>query len=315
MTVNDPNTLVGDDGLITQILSQRDAFDRANRIASETEARNVYAAAQASGDAILADAVQNAAEQNGWDLTITSGPAGAESLKARGLVIDLLNVLTAAPGQVQESEQYTDPRLNAKALGDERKTRTKTTFADLSTQAAGIVSQLATLEAKASARADRVIPSIDLNDAAQLTRTAQAWEYVILPQLKHDVKPDWATIIASLDADGLLALQRFAPSWIKADNSNNPTQGEAEIQAVMDGVRASIANALADPTERTIVTNADDCTTYLTIARQLAAGLSSAANSRDMILLTGQVQTAAFRIGANGELIYPTTTNRSPYAR
>ena len=56
-------------------------------------------------------------------------------------------------------------------------------------------------------------PVIDPDNVAQLTRSAQAWEMTIKPL--RDQGKSWFEIAEVLDADGLLALGRFAEQTIR----------------------------------------------------------------------------------------------------
>jgi hypothetical protein len=241
MTIHDQNTIAGDTNVAANVIGYRDALDRASRIRTEVEASNAYSAALAGGDSDMAKALRLSATQNDWTIDQPLSVAYiVESTKARALLVDLLNVAAASPGILTAGETFADRRLTEVALKQERQAQVAASVTDMATKAEVLLNQIGALAEKATKRADQVRPALNPNDANQLTRTAQAWQFNVLPQLTSS-HPDWAGILDGLDLDGLFGVQRFAPAWIKA-NTKDPMTVAENIDNALDGVPPRITN-------------------------------------------------------------------------
>lgn len=293
---------------MTGAISVRDAMDRVSRIRFEREAVDLYVAAQTAHDADLKQALRDAADRNGWNLNVVvSDRFGAESKKAKPLLIDLLKLAATSPASVTIAQNFIDERMLMSALIEERAKRVHDTMQDIGTKARDIRQQIAILTDKAVARADQMRPRLNPNDTAQLARTAQAWEYNILPHL--GANPDWYNILNGLDEDGLIAIERFAPTWI-AGNSK-PLEAAETTSTVLQGVNEHITDAAADPDVKSALVNARDCIAYINDADMLLNGLGTLNQRRpDLVPIRITVKQVAARIGALAEL--PPTDMTSP---
>lgn len=118
---------------------------------------------------------------------------------------------------------FHDPDLTPAALLRRREELIAASLADARRKAAAILKTAQDGAAFADSQLDTYRPKLDPNDVAQLTRTAQAWEMVVKP-LREQGK-NWTEIAQVSDADGLLALERFAPQTIRLSES----AGDADI--------------------------------------------------------------------------------------
>jgi hypothetical protein len=311
MTMNSPFTSEVTPESVMSVLSFRDALDRVTRVQTEAEAATLYSSALAGGDTDLMRALQLTATQKGWSLDAVPG---AESKNARSLLVDLLNLAVASPGQISAGENFTDPRLTAAAVKEERTTQTASSIADINAKAKTLYNEIINLSNNAQSRADRVRPKLNPNDPTQLTRTAQAWEYNILPALSKGTTPNWGNILTGLDIDGLLAVQRFAPSWIKA-NTSDPGQVSDLTNQALAGVEAQLTDAVTDPAVRAVLINERDTNDYANQAQGIAYSLTNLRTARDASLAGMSVQNIAYRIGALGELQQPAQTTAPKYNR
>ncbi|BCN57126.1 hypothetical protein [Prescottella equi] len=93
-------------------------------------------------------------------------------------------------------------------------------------------------------------PQFDLNSAADLTRTEQAWRNVVLPQLEKGRSLKAA--LRRADADAVLGAERFAPAWMQANSAGQEASGLAGLQVEVqklpgrDGGRLVGANKEVD---------------------------------------------------------------------
>lgn len=302
MTLHDQNTIAGDTNAAANVIGYRDALDRASRIRTEAEASNAYSVALAGGDTDMIKALRLTATQNGWTIDQPLSVAyTVESKKARALLVDLLNLAAASPGTLAAGENFNDRRLTADAIKEERLAQVAASIKDMGAKAEVLLNQIGSLAEKANKRADLVRPALNPNDANQLTRTAQAWQFNVLPQLSTGTNPNWASILDGLDLDGLFGVQRFAPAWIKA-NTKDPMAVAENIDNALDGVPPRITNAVTDVNVRSALVNAQDASDYLTAGINLARGVITARTSRDATLLGMSVQNTAYKIGALSEL-------------
>jgi hypothetical protein len=285
---------------IARAISARDAIDRVARIRFEREAVDLYAAAQTAHDTDLIQALRDAAARNGWSLNIVVADRfTAESTTARPLLIDILKLAVASPPAITIAQNYMDERLLMQAVLEERAKRMADTMKDIRTKALALRQQIAVLTDTAVARADQMRPHLNPDDSAQLTRTAQAWQFNVLPRL--DSGRIWSDVLNGLDEDGLIAVERFAPSWIAANSA--PLEASEPTMLVLQGVAAHMTDVANDPDVKSALINARDCIAYITDADRLVSGLSALDQRRpDVVNIGITTKQVAARIGALAEL-------------
>ena len=193
-------------------------------------------------------------------------------------------------------------RFTADSVREARSRYISQASEDIGAEASGILNQMIALDTKATARANKVAPFYDINDANQVTRTGQEWQFNILPQLGGTTL--WGNLLQNLSLDGLLAVQRFAPAWIKSNSGSN-TDVVAEISNVLRTVQDSLPAAVTDEVARAALTNAADTSDYLQNALPIAQTLTGIKTSRDVSTIGIRVQNVAYSIGALAELTVP----------
>ncbi|NYE19461.1 hypothetical protein [Microbacterium immunditiarum] len=159
-----------------------------------------------------------------------------------------------------------------------RASQIEATRATLISSTSHAVDEIDKVAAAAAERADELRPRVDTTDPAHLARTAQAWEYNIAPMLaagRH-----WMDILRITSEDDLLAIERFAPNWIRANRP--PLESEAEITALRVEVANRYATAATDPAVRAAMQAVRDTNTVLDVTRQIAARAANARSASDV---------------------------------
>lgn len=303
MTIHNTTALAGDETAIPRILHFKDVLELGSRVTTEKQAKSLYAAALTKGDDALAAHLRSIAGPKGWDLTLPTVKEGAESIRARALLVDLMNLALGSPTRMTTAEGFTDPRFTTDAVNTAKERYITQAREDIGAEAASIYAQMVALDLKATTQADKVAPGYDINDANQVTRTGQEWQFNVLPQL-GGIAP-WGNLIPTLTMDGLLAVQRFAPAWIKS--TSGPTANtSAEIANVLRSVQDALPAAVTDPSVRAALTNAADTSDYLQSAQPIATNLTDIDTARDISTIGIRVQNVAYSIGALTELTPPT---------
>jgi hypothetical protein len=294
---------------IASTVGLRDAAERVSRLRSEKEAQNLFSSAVNNGDDQLRDTLIDLAANKGWNLS-PKVEAGAESIKARALLVELLNLALSAPQAITESQKFTNPDLNPPALTAARLERFNTTNADLQKRTAAIVAQTDALATKTSAQAQAVWPVLDPTDTAQLARTAQAWQFNILPNLTPGTWPIWSTIVDNLDVDGLIALERFAPTWIR-NSTNDHNEAAAKINQVNQGIQTRMPHAVTDPTTKAVIQNSIATIDFAHRAASIAAAIGTINRpGGPLTSLSVAARITAADIGALGEVTPHPRLNR-----
>lgn len=231
-----------------------------------------------------------------------------ETVKARELLVQLLNQAITAPDKIRASAQeINDPRFTSEALAAERSNRVNTAKALLNGDATKLLTQINAHAERAAAKAQEAWPRLNPNDAAQLQRTAQEWEYNIRPMMGD--QPNWYTVLGNLNLDGLIAVERFGPSWIQANTADRIEAAE-KVNALMAGVQANIPRAVPDPETRGILQDGVEAVEHARRADTIVSNLRNL-NSPDRIGSNGategaslsiQVRTIAHAIDADAEI-------------
>lgn len=275
-------------------LSRRDAIERASQLTTQTAAQKLYGQALDGDDRILASAIEQAANDHGWELDTTARSRfAAEAAQARDAFRELADALADARPAMQSAETFTDQRLTADAQQTERTTRQQSVSVALAEKAQTTIDAITRYARRASTRAATARPRLDTTDAAQLTRTAQAWQFTVVPQL--DAGRPWTDIIPTLDEDGLLAIERFAPSWFAANR--NPFERDAELQVTLDGARARYVDVVTDLDARAALRTERVVNEILNEATNLATAVIQARNSTQLATAALVSVNAAHRLG------------------
>lgn len=97
-------------------------------------------------------------------------------------------------------------------------------------------------------------PVFDQNNLAQLTRTRDAWEMNILPQLQSG--RDWSFIMQHINRDDALAIERFAPSYVKS-HAKMPVDAAETLSQIQAGLWIRHAKFAETEEGREAILNAD----------------------------------------------------------
>lgn len=220
------------------------------------------------------------------------------STRARQTVADLLAISETLGREFTGIRTHNDPNLSPEGLQaarDAMKDALRSRVTQTARSAVEVV-QTALTEAEKAAAPYR--PSYDPTDVAQLTRTEQAWRMSVQPQL--DAGKEWPQIIATLDQDGLLAVQRFAPSYesVKRDrfSQNEVPAVIANLQRLTD---ARVVETAPEGPAREAMRELVDVRRLSEAAVNSAAVLSRLESERDVVGVSVAVKREAFAAGAN----------------
>jgi hypothetical protein len=279
---------------IANAISIRDAWERVEQIASERDAQNLYLRAVIADDEQLVQAVTIFAKQHDWDLTgDLDVKYGAEANTATDILMTLLRLASTAPEELQAAINFTDDKYTQQAINDVRAAKSNSVRTTIATVAAKYRDQIAALANTAQKRAGKYTPTLDLNDNTQVMRVGQAWQYVIAPLL--DSGTNWRDVIPSLDVDGVLAMQKFGPSWIA---THLPIAKRADEMALLQDTVAAQWPRVTSGDAKVNLTNAATTAAIAADADQLAATLGSIRTPQDAAMVQITVQRVAYAYGA-----------------
>lgn len=230
------------------------------------------------------------------------------SKRARSVVSALLSTSAGLNAALAEARRYEDPNLSPEGLTEERAARGKTLAAAIQRRITTFSEPLTHALTDAEKAADAFRPKLDPTDIAQGNRIATAWQLTVKPLL--DVGKAWDDIISTLDHDGLLAVQRFAPAH-EAGKRDKFTQHE--VPAVLEGIarmtdKRVIASAPEGParealqeyeTVRRTHEAAQNSIAALTMIAKSTAEGNDYRLKEDLPLATMAVRREAFAVGAN----------------
>ncbi|KAA9133712.1 hypothetical protein [Microbacterium caowuchunii] len=138
-------------------------------------------------------------------------------------------------------------------------------------------------------------PRLDPESSTQMLRTAQAWEHAVQPSLEAG-KP-WDQIIPTLDTDGLLAVERFAPAH---EARIRDVHHQHEVPEVLSNIAAASARRVAEiaPAEgRAAFKDLEIAADAAGYAFGIMAQLRQS-NGRDAVGLSITITRQAYAVGA-----------------
>lgn len=179
---------------------------------------------------------------------------------------------------LSEAQRYSTDDLAADALPELRAELTRTlkdrALGKFNDPLDGYVRVAERALADAEAIAERYRPKLDLESATQLVRTDQAWNNTIRPML--EAGKGWDQIIPTLDSDGLLAAQRFAPGY---ESRIRDQFKQHEVPGVLAGIKAASERRVVDiasPEGREALRESQDASTSLRFIQSIAGWVASA---------------------------------------
>lgn len=210
----------GPNGEWKAFLSDADRREIANR---ETQAR-VTAALGSLGRIPNADAE-------------LSNPVG----RARAALTGLYRTADHLLPNYSAVRAYEDRDVLHEAQETERGERLKALQAAVDQRAKHFVDHAAGALESAALAADQYRPKLDPENTAQLIRTDQAWNNFIRPQL--EAGKSWPDVMKTLDADGLLAVQRYAPAY---ETARVDKENEYQLPSTLAGIERMTQRRLID---------------------------------------------------------------------
>lgn len=189
-----------------------------------------------------------------------------------------------------------DPHMSAEfnqALRSEVLTALNRQFAD---QMGDHRDAFETLAKQAAAAAEPHRLKVDSENLAQITRTDQAWRNSIVPQL--EAGKAWDQIVESLDADGILAVKRFAPTHEVAKRSQLQ---QHEVPGVLAGIARLLAKrevAVAPEEVRGLLLTASEAETKGATGRGWIAQLSEV-TPRNSVAVSLNLERSGKALGAH----------------
>lgn len=220
------------------------------------------------------------------------------STRARQTVADLLAVSETLGREFSSIRTHSDPNLSPEGLQAARDAMKDALRGRVTQTARSAVEVVGTALSEAEKAAAPFRPTYNPADVAQLTRTEQAWRIAIQPQL--EAGKQWPEIIATLDHDGLLAVQRFAPQH-EAAKRDRFSQNEvpaviANLQRLTD---ARVVETAPEGPARDAMRELVDVRRLSDAAVNSAAALSRVESERDVVGVSVAVKREAFAAGAN----------------
>lgn len=224
---------------------------------------------------------------------VSNEPSG----RAKSIVTSLYQTMEGLTRQLPGEARYEDANLSPEGLQEARAERVQLMRDAVAARIEILQPHLDTAVKDATAAAEQYKPQLDLNDVAQLTRTAQAWENAIKPQLAAG--KDWDQIIPTLDHDGLLAAERFAPGHEAAKRDRF---SQHEVPSVLEGIARMSAHRVVEaapegPARDALVQEAK-VIRYADAAKRSVQALTAVTGTSDLIPASIAVKSATFQVGA-----------------
>lgn len=160
---------------------------------------------------------------------------------------DMWGVVEGFAGAMRTAASFEDNRLTREAR-DQQRVRLRDAAREAAVTAATAIWQEAheaALRAEDAAAPHR--PHLQPDDVAQLARSADAWQFNILPQL--EAGKQWGQIIPTIGHDDAIAIERFAPSYLRA-HTKMPHEVDAQLNLIAAGVQQRHADIATTPEGR-----------------------------------------------------------------
>lgn len=223
----------------------------------------------------------------------TDAPAG----RARAIMSAAYQTVQGLSVQMPLIEQIKDSDLSPEGLVKAKEDRLAMLLAVTAQRIRSLGDHLVDAVKDAETAAAPFRPIRDDENLAQLARTDQAWNNTIRPQL--DAGKDWDLIINTLDHDGIIATQRFAPGHEAGKRGRN---SQHEVPVVLAGIKTMSDRrviALApEGAARDALTEAADVAHVAEVAVDALASLASVDGPRNVMGAAISVKRATYEVGA-----------------
>ncbi|WP_309617698.1 hypothetical protein [Salinibacterium sp.] len=155
--------------------------------------------------------------------------------RIRAVVTGLYETTAGIARALEQASNFKDDSLTPEGLADARSDRRAAVFGAVSARIEALSPHIDQSFKAAEKAAEPFWPKFDPENVAQAVRTDQSWARLIQPQL--DKGKGWDEIIPTLDHDGLLAVERFAPGHEAASRSRFD---QHEVPSSLEGIKRQI---------------------------------------------------------------------------
>lgn len=226
-----------------------------------------------------------------YPVLTNSGPAA----KARSVLASVHEHSASYADNLPNIQSYVDPDLTPRAQSEFRDNLLAAHHDDLSSRFDELRGHLDAAGAEAASAAAPYKPVLDPNDQAQLARTDQAWNNVIRPQLDKGKSLEDMTSVA--DDDGLLAIQRFAPSLVASDT---PTGQQYRVPGILANLKSLADRRVVDKATGDAKSALDEEVATRRLSGAARQGMAAVENAapRDVATAAMGVKRAAYAAGA-----------------
>lgn len=212
----------------------------------------------------------NAETQNSYTdlLRAPTKPASDASVWDRlGATVDAFGFLS------EKLRTWQDSDLTAEALLRQRRERFDAVRAAAIHDIAEVQAEIETVAEKAAAVAAPLRPVFHPDDVAELTRSADAWQFGILPQLNGG--RHWGEVIESISSlDEAVAIERFAGPYVRS--TNKPREAEQILADIAAGVHARHADLAPSSEARATILAANDAAALVNAVDSVALAVQQA---------------------------------------
>lgn len=229
----------------------------------------------------------------GAPLLTTSRPG----LRARAAAHAAFKAAEQHVANLTALRRFEEPDLNEEAAlelrGELQKGIRTQTAGQFSNTATGYLTAAEAAAAEAEKAAAGVRLKFDPESPAQALRTDQAWRNTVEPMLAAGKR--WDQIIPHLDADGLLAVERFAPgreARIRDFTQQHEVPGE--LAALREACQRQEVR-IATPEAREVLREAQDANAALDFVRTVSNWVN---NESDPVTVSIGLKNIGFRVGA-----------------
>lgn len=151
---------------------------------------------------------------------------------ARRAATNTYRIARNLQGRLNEIQGWRDPDLTAAAQQQAREDRRAAAITAAATRVEAMVKSAAEDRDFAQSRLAAHRPQVDLENVAQLNRTAQTWDMIVKPM--RAAGRNWTEIAAAADTETLAALSRFAPQTVRMEDPADADAILANLQSAVD---------------------------------------------------------------------------------
>lgn len=217
--------------------------------------------------------------------------------RARDAVTAIYQTSQGLDSMLRLAATFEDSNLSPEGLTNAREEQSALLLAATTGRMAMVATHIEDAAREAEAAAAPFRPVLDPNSLAQLTRTDQAWNNTIRPQL--EAGKGWDQIVQTLDHDGILAAQRFAPGYEAGKRSRND---QHEVPSVLEGIQRMSEQRVVDTAPvgpaREALSEVVEVSRLSQAASVSIGALSTVQGTRDLAAASIAVKRATFAVDA-----------------